>query len=90
MAHIKSKVLEIIRGSVYLCGSHHNKLLIETIRLIWEMERGTRSIIDCGIEICYLERMYYSQSGMFYITKFNHEQLARIHGMLLSIPPIDD
>ena len=27
---------------------------------------------------------------MFYIPKFNHELLARIHGMSFSIPQIDD
>ena len=62
MTHIKSEVLEMIRGSVYLCGVDHNKLLTETVRFIWETERGTRSIIDCGIEICYFDCMYSSQS----------------------------
>ena len=89
MTHIKSEVLEIIQGSVYLCGDDHNKLLTETIRIISETERGTASIINCSIEICYLACMYYSQSGMFYIPKHNHEQLGRIPGMPISIQRID-
>ena len=42
MAHIKSKVLEIIRGSIYLCGADHNKLLTEIINSSgrWNGERG--------------------------------------------------
>ena len=34
--------------------------------------------------------MYHSQVGMFAIPHLNTEQLARLHGMALGIPSIDD
>ena len=34
--------------------------------------------------------MYHAQAGMFAILMLNHEQLAKLHGMALGIPRIDE
>ena len=74
---------------------NNNLLLSETIKLIEQMKvaSGDIDIIECGIEIGYSEWMYHSQMGMFaiiMIPPFDHEQLARLHGMAFGIPRIDD
>ena len=39
---------------------YNNLLLAEPIKLIGPMKDGDIDIIECGIEIGYLERMYYA------------------------------
>ena len=69
---------------------NNNLLLSETVGLIRQLEDGDISIIECGIEIGYRERMYQAQAGMFAISLLNREQLVKLHGMAFGIPRFDD
>ena len=44
-----------------------NRLLTEVLGVVRKEEYGANSIVDCGIELGYLHRMYHSGSGMLYI-----------------------
>ena len=46
-----------------LPSGNNNLLLSETIKLIEQMKVGDISVIECGIEIGYRERMHHSQAG---------------------------
>ena len=54
------------------------------------MKEGDIDIIECWIEIGYLERMYYAQFGMFIIPLVEDEALKQLHGMTFLIPRIND
>ena len=68
---------------------NNNSLLAESIRFIKRLKEGEIDIIECGIEIGYLERMYYAEFGMFNIPPVEDETLKRLHGMTFGIPRID-
>ena len=62
-----------------------NKLFTFTIGLVWQVEDGTWSIIDFGIEFGHLERMYHKGLGLFYIPPVETPQLHSLHALALGI-----
>ncbi len=50
------------------------------------------SITDAGIQLSYLKQLYYSQSGLSFIShpSLDTEKLSRVHEITMGIPRIND
>jgi hypothetical protein len=65
-----------------------NKLFTATIDLVRQVEKGSLSIIDFGIELEHLQSMYYQSSGLFYFPLLKTSQLHSLHGCALGVPKL--
>jgi hypothetical protein len=71
-------------------GRNNNQYLKEELGVIHQVADSYLSIIDAGIQLSCLKRMYYSQSGVFFIPPLDTAQLFRVHGITMGIPLIND
>ncbi len=62
-----------------------NKLFSSTVVLARQIEKGTSPIIDFGIELGSLQRMYHQGMGMFYFPQLETQELHNLHGLALGI-----
>ena len=74
------------RSTISYQERNNNLLLAETVKLIGQMKDGNINVIECGIEICYRERMYYAQFGMFNIPQRDPDSWAAVHQQIRGGP----
>jgi hypothetical protein len=55
-----------------------------------QIDKGTLSIINFGIELRYIQQMYHQSSGMFYFPQFERRELHNLHGIALGIQSFSD
>jgi hypothetical protein len=65
---------------------NNNKFLQEELGIIRKLAGSHLSIMDAGIQLSYLKRLYFSQSGMFYIPFMDTDHLHRLHGLITGVP----
>ncbi len=89
--HLKKMYMDLDYWSTITYQEHNNnKYLNEELGVIRHVADSYLSIIDAGIQLSYLKRLYFSQLGMFYILHLDTAQLYRLHGITMGVPSIND
>jgi hypothetical protein len=63
-----------------------NKLFSSTVDLTRRYEKGTLSMIDFGIELGSIQRMFHQSIGIFYFPPLETQELHHLHGIAMAFP----
>ena len=67
-----------------------NKLFMSTVDLARRIDKGTLSMIDFGIQLGSLQRMFHQSTGIFYFPQLETHELHQLHGITMGIPSLSD
>jgi hypothetical protein len=67
-----------------------NKLFMSTVDLARQIDKGTLSMIDFGIQLGSLQRMFHQSAGIFYFPQLETHELHQLHGITMGIPSLSD